>query len=192
MFLIGVLIYFTISRADSRFSPSQWETSLQSNAVSHSLGANLVPALIPHTMHSFSQASLLSDGMFKWKHLWLLFLKYLWTRSSEYECPAWVDHCHMLINSSVWNYSVGIPWSQAIVWGTSTDGSWWQRCRCGVFQDNMTIASRIFLTCLFLLIYHTSQSKGKLCILISALINVYCASVNSKEYFKRLGPIIAS
>ena len=30
------------SRADSRLSPSQWETSLQSNAVSHWLGTNLV------------------------------------------------------------------------------------------------------------------------------------------------------
>ena len=32
-------------RADSRFAPSQWETSLQSNAVSHWLGANLESAL---------------------------------------------------------------------------------------------------------------------------------------------------
>ena len=32
-------------RADSRFPPSQWETSLQSNAVSHWLGANLESAL---------------------------------------------------------------------------------------------------------------------------------------------------
>ena len=31
-------------RADSRFAPSQWETSLQSNAVSHWLGANLESA----------------------------------------------------------------------------------------------------------------------------------------------------
>ena len=31
-------------RADSRLSPSQWETSLQSNAVSHWLGANLESA----------------------------------------------------------------------------------------------------------------------------------------------------
>ena len=30
-----------INRADYRLSPSQWETSLQSNAVSHWLGANL-------------------------------------------------------------------------------------------------------------------------------------------------------
>ena len=33
-------------RADSRLAPSQWETSLQSNAVSHWLGANLESALI--------------------------------------------------------------------------------------------------------------------------------------------------
>ena len=32
-------------RADSRFAPSQWETSLQSNAVSHWLGANPESAL---------------------------------------------------------------------------------------------------------------------------------------------------
>ena len=32
-------------RAASRFAPSQWETSLQSNAVSHCLGANLESAL---------------------------------------------------------------------------------------------------------------------------------------------------
>ena len=32
-------------RADSRFAPSQWETLLQSNAVSHWLGANLKSAL---------------------------------------------------------------------------------------------------------------------------------------------------
>ena len=34
-----------VSRVDSRFAPSQCETSLQSNAVSHWLGANLESAL---------------------------------------------------------------------------------------------------------------------------------------------------
>ena len=33
-------------RADSRLAPSQWETSIQSNAVSHWLGANLESALL--------------------------------------------------------------------------------------------------------------------------------------------------
>ena len=32
-------------RADSQFAPSQWDTSLQSNAISHWLGANLESAL---------------------------------------------------------------------------------------------------------------------------------------------------
>ena len=40
--LIQLRIYF---RADSRLAPSQWETALQSNAVSHWLGANLESAL---------------------------------------------------------------------------------------------------------------------------------------------------
>ena len=35
-----------ILRADSRLAPSQWETSLQSNPVSHWLGTNLESALI--------------------------------------------------------------------------------------------------------------------------------------------------
>ena len=35
-------------RVDSRLAPSQWETSLQSNAVSHWLGANLGWALPQH------------------------------------------------------------------------------------------------------------------------------------------------
>ena len=34
-----------MSRADSRVAPSQWETSLQSNAVSHWVGVNLESAL---------------------------------------------------------------------------------------------------------------------------------------------------
>ena len=34
-------------RADSRFAPSQWETSLQSNAISHWLRANLESVLYP-------------------------------------------------------------------------------------------------------------------------------------------------
>ena len=36
----------TLYRADSWLAPSQWETSLQSNAVSHWLGANLESALL--------------------------------------------------------------------------------------------------------------------------------------------------
>ena len=38
-------IFYGIYRADSRIAPSQWETPLQSNAVSHWLGAILESAL---------------------------------------------------------------------------------------------------------------------------------------------------
>ena len=40
-----------VNRADSRFSPIQWETALQSNAVSHWLGANLELALCQWATH---------------------------------------------------------------------------------------------------------------------------------------------
>ena len=41
-------------RADYRFAPSQWERSLQSNAVCHWLGANLESALTPKQSRFFT------------------------------------------------------------------------------------------------------------------------------------------
>ena len=42
---VSVFLILPCGRADSRFVPSQWETALQSNAVSHWLGAKLESAL---------------------------------------------------------------------------------------------------------------------------------------------------
>ena len=47
----------SIYRADSRFVPSQWETALPCNDVSHWMGANLESALILHT-----------SGLLRWDH----------------------------------------------------------------------------------------------------------------------------
>ena len=47
-----------ISRADSQFAPSQWEMLLQSNALSHWLGANLESALISVLDHFACQSGL--------------------------------------------------------------------------------------------------------------------------------------
>ena len=50
-FKISYLCIYSLcsfTKADSRFSPSQRKTSLQSNAVSHWLGANLESALFAH------------------------------------------------------------------------------------------------------------------------------------------------
>ena len=54
-------------RADSRFVPSQWEKSLQSNTVSHCLGANLESAL----WYTGNDGPELGWGAFK-KYLWAL------------------------------------------------------------------------------------------------------------------------
>ena len=46
-------------RAGSRFAPSQWETLLQSNTVSHRLGTNLEWALYPPIPYSLLKARLM-------------------------------------------------------------------------------------------------------------------------------------
>ena len=51
-------IYQCIFWADSRLAPSQWETLLERNAVSHWLGANLESALISDRVFSCDQAAL--------------------------------------------------------------------------------------------------------------------------------------
>ena len=50
--------FVDLHRADSRLAPSQWETSLQSNAVSHWLGANLESALAYIRYHIFTNNSI--------------------------------------------------------------------------------------------------------------------------------------
>ena len=45
-------------RADSRLAPSQWETSLRSNAVSHWLGASLESSLYRPHPHSCSRENM--------------------------------------------------------------------------------------------------------------------------------------
>ena len=49
---VRLIPMITTCRADSRFAPSQWETSLQSNAVSHWLGASLESALTLQWHHN--------------------------------------------------------------------------------------------------------------------------------------------
>ena len=43
--LVGLITTPYVSRTDSRFAPSQWETALLCNAISHWLGANLKSSL---------------------------------------------------------------------------------------------------------------------------------------------------
>ena len=56
-------------RADSRFVPSQWETSLQSNTVSHWLGANLESALGLHPTNERRRYKVMSS-LIGWAQTW--------------------------------------------------------------------------------------------------------------------------
>ena len=68
---VGEFLWVDTSRADSRLAPCQWETSLQSNIVSHWLGANLESAL---TSSYFGFASCNVICMVQWLLGWFLFL----------------------------------------------------------------------------------------------------------------------
>ena len=57
----SVLYLLVLCRTDSKFAPSQWETSLQSNTVSLWLGANLESALVwPQTTRTRAFANRLN------------------------------------------------------------------------------------------------------------------------------------
>ena len=54
---LDCIIHSWTCRTDSRFAPSQWETALLCNDVSHWLGANLesaLPSVTSHERHGFS------------------------------------------------------------------------------------------------------------------------------------------
>ena len=57
-----------IYRTDSRLAPSEWETSLQSNAVSHWLDANIESALIYHN----NKTSAMGPYWIFWCWKWIL------------------------------------------------------------------------------------------------------------------------
>ena len=59
-------------RADSRFVPSQYEMSLQSNAISHWLGTNLESALMQDTDITFTEGAVLSTKIVILSHCCLV------------------------------------------------------------------------------------------------------------------------
>ena len=103
-------------RVDSRFVPSQWETSLQSNGVSHWLVANLESALLISrigecymTLLMISQHWLV-QGSLRWWLNWSLHA------SSHYLSQCWVLWYHMIWHPGVYTKFSGrlseepFPW----------------------------------------------------------------------------------
>ena len=75
--------YIGYCRADPRFVPSQWETLLQSNAVSHWLGTNLESALVPKLTIPWNKQRVLMHGHQGWNvrhglcHIYMIYV-YIW------------------------------------------------------------------------------------------------------------------
>ena len=86
-----------LSRADSRFAPSQWVTALQSNAVSHWLGANLESALII-CFRTARSASLVLMGR-------------ITLEACRHASPIPTVKPH----SSVWYWNLAMPWGTMCV-----------------------------------------------------------------------------
>ena len=69
LYLVNIILYIYIyiyARADSRFAPSQWETALLCNDVSHWLGVGLESAMyaeyIPHFLIYFTLSLIARKG----------------------------------------------------------------------------------------------------------------------------------
>ena len=83
------------SRANSRFVPSQWETSLQSNAISHWLGVNQESALIqaaPYLWELINHHFDLPHTYGNYPPFWAA--HYLWKLSIILSCPLPMKTIH--------------------------------------------------------------------------------------------------
>ena len=115
-----------VYRADSRFAPSQWETALLCNAVSHWLGASRESAL--HTMVlSYSHIFIcLSVGptWTKFNQIWIriqifFFLVYafwnvIWKKGKPLPKPILIYHCQW--NKHQWNLNESAQHFLSLKW----------------------------------------------------------------------------
>ena len=114
--LIGMMFMkcSTISRADSRFAPSQWETALLCNDVSHWLGASLESVL--HFNGLMQKRQLFSDAketsLLHWYNIASVSPKYSIHNKHGNSCDfkVWKHHSMMLWFQSLKTQQCGIVW----------------------------------------------------------------------------------
>ena len=80
-------ILYLMPRANSRFAPSQWETALLCNNVSHWLGASLKSALDAMCYH---YSSLNEYDLYVYRHSWLCLVR----------APVWLVP---IVPNQLWN-----------------------------------------------------------------------------------------
>ena len=109
-----------VMMAHSRLAPSQWETSLQSNAVSHWLGANLESALNEEMTHmGVHHHVLLAEINTNW--IKPCFTNGLWGHNPRLVIQGWV----LLLCEKEW-------FDQAMI----LHMPWWKRC-CGLYGTSI-------------------------------------------------------
>ena len=93
---------YTLS-VDFRFAPSQWETSLQNNAVSHWLGANLKSAMHPGDL----------SPTLAWDHGSYVFIEMLhniFSAIKDFECQQ------VLLDTPIWTISNHTNIQDMFIW----------------------------------------------------------------------------
>ena len=85
----------SIYRADSRFAPSQWETALLCNDVSHWLGASLESALYIHTKTK-QKPKQLRHGVFSHEvHVYCVYISEVWCKYTDILITKLGHQCHV-------------------------------------------------------------------------------------------------
>ena len=103
------------TRADSRFAPSQWETALLCNDVSHWLGASLESALLHEPMWIYREWDLME--IYKWFCGMLCIPKSVWNHSKQQLLFSKKLRFNTLWPSDgLWQYVSRLTLAQVMAW----------------------------------------------------------------------------
>ena len=148
--VLGRLVIVSDSRAGSRLTPCQWETSLQSNAVSHRLVANRESALDRELHLMTSKPEYISTCWYYtrtlpqiFRGLWLVVnslskLDHLWFRQRIVTWPVPSHYLNQCLNIVNWTLGNKLQWNLNRNWNIfhefkemplkMSSGIWWPLC----------------------------------------------------------------
>ena len=131
----------TYNRADSSFVPSQWETSLQSNAISHWLDANLESALLQDewvlNLICMLTLSLPKFFLFENCNMSFFFFKKMKFYPSVFHS---YQNCYLQIMSTHIDFIQSKPDTVSLLHGEKPSDMF--RCVCMYVRDDLSISVR--------------------------------------------------
>ena len=113
-----IWIWYTYRRADSRLAPSQWETSLHSNTVSHWLSANLESDLISYMSLGDWNMAIMWNA---WKSIFLVKAQHQGNADptsmlTTLRSVQVVENIKVEVNGSIWTaFSNAFSWMKMVL-----------------------------------------------------------------------------